>query len=90
MSLTKLQDQYQLYFYILSIENSENEIKKTLHQKIKHNNVNVLNATDICTLKMVKMINFILYVFYYNKERKIFRDIFKKCKIHTLKTTKNH
>ena len=54
-------------FYTLAIKNSENEIKKTSHQKIKHNNVNVLNATDVCTLKMM---NFILYVFYYNKERK--------------------
>ena len=32
------------------------------------NTVNVLNATELCTKKMVKIINFVLCIFYCNKK----------------------
>ena len=34
-----------------------------------HNILNVLNATDIYTLEMIKIINFILYMVNHNKEK---------------------
>lgn len=34
-----------------------------------HNNVSVLNATEFYTYKIVEMVNFMLYVFYHNKNK---------------------
>lgn len=52
-------------FLLEMMKNSEDRYWRWLY-----NNVHVVNSTEFVHLTMVKMINFMLYVFYYNKVMK--------------------